>query len=74
MNVQIRGKVLFMNQGSCKQSAHPNMCLRARAQVTCCVAWLSVAGTLLAHLLVCNVHVGNKKAQYGCDFFVIVFI
>ena len=21
-----------------------------------------------------NVHVGNKKAQYGCDFFVIVFI
>ena len=21
-----------------------------------------------------NVRVGNKKAQYGCDFFVIVFI
>ena len=70
------GKVLFLSQGPCKQSAHPNMCLRTSAWVASGVRFglyfdnRGVIGTLIGM----NVRVGNKKAQYGCDFFVIVFI
>ena len=52
------------------------MCLRTSAWVASgvrlglCFDNRGVIGTLIGM----NVRVGNKKAQYGCDFFVIVFI
>ena len=70
------GQGFILSQGSCKQSAHPNMCLRTSAWVASGVRFglyfdnRGVIGTLIGM----NVRVGNKKAQYGCDFFVIVFI
>ena len=63
-NVQARDKGLFLNQGSCKQSAHPNMCLRTSAWVASgvrlglCFDDRGVIGTLIGM----NVRDGNKIA------------